>query len=329
MGKFNIEKFRGLNNEEAGTSVGAGLLNEASREKEADKLKIIYISRDQIDTNDRNFYSIGNIDSLKKSIETIGLKEPLMVHQKSDGRYKLLGGERRLTAIDQLIEEGRWKQEIPCVQQDYDKVNLPVPDELKEIYCIITTNREQRDYTDADLANEIRELKTLYACLRESGIDDIIIGMSDSGDEIHRQIKGIKTKDLLAKDLGVSTGRIASFDKVENNGTDALKKAVQENRISIVAADAAASLSPEEQNELVATHDRIKPSDVTAFKSKLKSGKKAPAVQVIDMNDSEHKKEFLRLIEAEHQGRFRLLSEQEYKAYKKAVKSLEKILLKE
>lgn len=260
-----MERFRGYKGQDSKetVSVGAGLLNAASKELEADLLKIVQIRREDIEVSQNNFYSIANIDSLKQSIVTIGLKQPLMVHKKDNGKYKLLGGERRLTALDELIAEGKWNQPIPCVVQDYDKVKMPVSDEMKEMYCIITTNREQRDYTDADLANEIKELRKLYAELRKSGADDIIIGIGEDGNEIKKIIKGVKTKNLIAKDLKISSGRVASFDKVENNGSEELKQALSENRISIVAAEEALKLSKEEQKRLLEESDgEIKLSDV-------------------------------------------------------------------
>ena len=56
---------------------------------------------------------------------------------------------------------------------------------------------------------------------------------------------------MIAEDLGVSNGRIASFDKVEKNAVPVLKAALQENRISVAAAASATELPPEMQEQLV------------------------------------------------------------------------------
>ena len=83
------------------------------------------------------------------------------------GTYKLLGGERRLTAIDLLIEDEsvtEWTKDtlIPCVVRGKDAVKLDLSDENKERYAIITTNKEQRIYTDADRYMEIQEWKKSF-----------------------------------------------------------------------------------------------------------------------------------------------------------------------
>ena len=204
MSKFNVNAIRGfssLGKEEEidepvqRTKLGEGLLNAASKALYADSIYLEYIPRDQIDVNEKNFYTIGDVSSLKESIYTCGLGQPLIVKKLEKGRYRLLSGERRLTAIDQLIQEGKWKTEIPCVLQDFEKINLPMlSDEQKEMYCVITTNREQRDYKDADLMNEIMHLKKIYTELRKAGVDDILVGLDEKGDEIHRQVKGKKRR---------------------------------------------------------------------------------------------------------------------------------------
>ena len=325
--KFNMERLRGYKeNSKENISVGAGLLSEVSKELETDLLKIVQIKREDIEVSENNFYSISNIESLKQSIDTIGLKQPLMVHQKENGKYKLLGGERRLTALDELIAEGKWNKPIPCVVQDYNKIKMPVSDELKEMYCIITTNREQRDYTDADLANEIKELKKLYAELRKSGVEDIIVGIGEDGTEIKKIIKGVKTKELIAKDLNISSGRVASFDKVQNNGSEALKQALSENRISIVAAEEALKLSKEEQEELIAKSEgEIKLSDI---KGRVKQAKGiiGDESSLVDINDEEDIIEFLSFINKQHGKGFKMVTFEEKETLRKLMKKIRKII---
>lgn len=64
----------------------------------------------------------------------MGLREPLGIKANGSG-YKLIEGERRLTAIDKLIAEGKWDMDIPCIIRDKElKVNVDVlTDEEKEI----------------------------------------------------------------------------------------------------------------------------------------------------------------------------------------------------
>lgn len=323
-----MERFRGYKGQDSKetVSVGAGLLNAASKELEADLLKIVQIRREDIEVSQNNFYSIANIDSLKQSIVTIGLKQPLMVHKKDNGKYKLLGGERRLTALDELIAEGKWNQPIPCVVQDYDKVKMPVSDEMKEMYCIITTNREQRDYTDADLANEIKELRKLYAELRKSGADDIIIGIGEDGNEIKKIIKGVKTKNLIAKDLKISSGRVASFDKVENNGSEELKQALSENRISIVAAEEALKLSKEEQKRLLEESDgEIKLSDVKSRVDIMKKEEQEVEVSM-DIKALAEIEEFMSFMQKQYEKGIKEISAKDKASLIRFMKGIKNIL---
>ncbi len=272
--KINIEKPSDESGSQSmGAAVVEGLLNEKSRNFSG-RMDIVYISRRDIDMNEKNFYQITDIATLKQSIETIGLKQPLIVKKMPTGRYKLLAGERRLTAIDELINEGKWGTDIPCIIQDYDKVNLPLSDELKEMYVLITTNREQRTYTDADIMNEIKELKNIYSALREAGVDSFSVGKDENGNEITKNIKGVKTRELIAEDLGISQGKVGVYEKVDKKASESIKEALKNQGISIMAAATAADMPKEEQDQLVDeyadTGQKIQPQDVESFKNKDK-----------------------------------------------------------
>ena len=104
MGKF--KDFMG--------GTGAGLLNEASKNLAKNNMEITYIPRDEIYKNPKNEYSISDIENLADLIYVMGLREPLGVKPEGSG-YKLIEGERRLTAIDKLIADGKWEGDIPCI----------------------------------------------------------------------------------------------------------------------------------------------------------------------------------------------------------------------
>lgn len=82
----------------------------------------------QIQKNPNNHYSISGIESLAESIKQYGLLQPVHVMETETG-YRLLGGERRLTAIDTLIEDASvpdWTEDtlIPCVIKGQRMLNL-------------------------------------------------------------------------------------------------------------------------------------------------------------------------------------------------------------
>ena len=170
MGKFSVDSIKGVTkNQEEKVQVGAGLLSEVSKKQVM--TKTINVPRNMIDKNPNNKYSIRGIASLANSIRDYTLIEPLHVSRKPDGRYLLLGGERRLAAIDRLIadkEVSDWAEDtlIPCVDRGTELIKLPLSETNKERYAIIITNKEARKYTDGDMYIEIQEWKNIIEELR-------------------------------------------------------------------------------------------------------------------------------------------------------------------
>lgn len=275
-GKFKMPSIKDVEQEENKDvvvkekfKVGAGLLSDVS--KGAVVMDVVNIPRDQIQKNPNNHYSISGIESLAESIKQYGLLQPLHVMESENG-YRLLGGERRLTAIDTLIKDDAvsdWTEDtlIPCVVKDAEDVKLDLSPENKERYAIITSNREQRAYTDGDRYMEIQEWKKIIDELRSKGIE-YINGVDEEGNEKKVGIKGEKTRDILAQATGMSRGQINNFETVHNSGTDKLKDALLQGKISVsTAAKAAKDLTDEEQDciaEAVEKGEKVSPADIAA-----------------------------------------------------------------
>ena len=275
-GKFKMPSIKDVEQEENKDvvvkekfKVGAGLLSDVS--KGAVVMDVVNIPRDQIQKNPNNHYSISGIESLAESIKQYGLLQPLHVMETENG-YRLLGGERRLTAIDTLIKDDAvsdWTEDtlIPCVVKDAEDVKLDLSPENKERYAIITSNREQRAYTDGDRYMEIQEWKKIIDELRSKGIE-YINGVDEEGKEKKVGIKGEKTRDILAQTTGMSRGQINNFETVHNSGTDKLKDALLQGKISVsTAAKAAKDLTDEEQDgiaEAVEKGEKVSPADIAA-----------------------------------------------------------------
>ena len=239
---FNLNMIKGV--------AGNGLLNEESKKLAQKTMSIKYIPMDEIDPNRENFYSIAGIDGLANLIKLSGLQQPLVVMQKEDGRYLLLTGERRLTAIKKLHENGDWGDVVPCIIQNLDDMDLPLSDDKKLKMNMMVTN-QMRDKTDADIATEIREWKEIYSELRKKGIECISLGKNDKGEEIKQEIKGKKTRELISEQLGISNGQIAKYEKVEKNGSSELKEKFEKNEISVAVAEKVASLPAREQKDFL------------------------------------------------------------------------------
>lgn len=317
MGKF--KDFMG--------GTGAGLLNEASKNLAKNNMEIMYIPRAEIYKNPKNEYSISDIENLADLIYVMGLREPLGVKPEGSG-YKLIEGERRLTAIDKLISDGKWDGDIPCIVREKElKVNVDIlSDEEKEILEIAGTNAGQRKYSEADYLFEVEKLEPIYKKLKASGIGEFTYE-SDTGEKITQSLTGKKSRELLAERLNVSPAQVGKISKVANNGTEELKEAVKEGTANIAVAAEIASMEKEDQKRLIEQHQKengkgiINKKDVEAFKN----GKSLESNTYTYILDD---KEFMKLtkkIRKSLKSEPKTMGQEEYMDVLKKIRSLEKL----
>lgn len=73
-----------------------------------------WISMEEIETNpDQPRTNVGDLTELRRSIESKGVLEPLLVKPIADGRFRIIAGERRFRAA---MEAGL--TEVPCIELD-------------------------------------------------------------------------------------------------------------------------------------------------------------------------------------------------------------------
>lgn len=166
------------------------------------KPKMMKIDIDDINTNYLNFYNIENIDELKNDIETNGLYRPLEVYP-CDNQYKLIGGQRRYTALKELIEEDKIDSEIQCL------VYKAPADKTDELLQIITSNVSRM----LDEEEKVTITKKLLELLEEKP-------------EI--KATGVATRDFLAAYLGCSP-RTAQKYKNKAEGKEEEEETSEEN----------------------------------------------------------------------------------------------------
>ena len=289
MGKFTLDSIKGgkakemKNIEEAKNEsgqnndlqVGSGFFENLQKQHVGQD--VIFVPRSKITKNPENFYTIGDVSSLAQSIRFSGLSQPLEIKAIGDGQYMLLGGERRLTAIDNLIadpEVDDWTDDplIACIVKNVEQISLPLSPERKEDFAIITTNKETRVYTDADRFQEIKKWKEIIQELRENGVESF--GMEDeSGRETNIPIRGAKTRDILAQTTGISTGQLHKYETVEKKGSKNLQDALLSGKVTVAtAAKAASTLNKEEQDAFAkaAGKREIQTEQVAEFRKKEK-----------------------------------------------------------
>ena len=316
MGKF--KDFMG--------GTGAGLLNEASKNLAKNNMEITYIPRDEIYKNPKNEYSISDIENLADLIYVMGLREPLGVKPEGSG-YKLIEGERRLTAIDKLIADGKWEGDIPCIIREKElKVNLDIlSDEEKEILEIAGTNAGQRKYSEADYLFEVEKLEPIYKKLKASGIGEFTYE-SDTGEKITQSLTGKKSRELLAERLNVSPAQVGKISKVANSGTEELKEAVKDGTANIAVAAEIAAMEKEDQKRLIEQHQKengkaISKKDVEAFKNGKSLESNTYTYILDDKEFMKLTKKIRKLLKSEPKA----MGQEEYMDVLKKIRSLEKL----
>ena len=316
MGKF--KDFMG--------GTGAGLLNEASKNLAKNNMEITYIPRDEIYKNPKNEYSISDIENLADLIYVMGLREPLGVKPEGSG-YKLIEGERRLTAIDKLIADGKWEGDIPCIIREKElKINLDIlSDEEKEILEIAGTNAGQRKYSEADYLFEVEKLEPIYKKLKASGIGEFTYE-SDTGEKITQSLTGKKSRELLAERLNVSPAQVGKISKVANSGTEELKEAVKDGTANIAVAAEIAAMEKEDQKRLIEQHQKengkaISKKDVEAFKNGKSLESNTYTYILDDKEFMKLTKKIRKLLKSEP----KTMGQEEYMDVLKKIRSLEKL----
>lgn len=177
-------------------------------------MKVVMIDRKSIIVNpdNRKIYVIGDVSRLKEDIRAHGIRQPLEVVDLEDGNYKLIGGERRLTACEELAREGDTRfNALPCVilklkQDDDDKIAL------------ITANATARELTDGERLAQYEALKEILTRRKKNG-----------------QLEG-KVRDELCRILGLSVGAAARLNAIAENCGDDTKRSLRTGEISLMAA---------------------------------------------------------------------------------------------
>lgn len=201
--------------------LGTGLFSDVSKALATSTFKVQHIPFENLNpNNDEHGFSLEGIDELAESIADIGLEQNLVVEDAGSGSYNILTGRRRYYAIKRLLEQGNTKYKtVPCVVKKLSDIDLPIPDDIKRIYAIVTTNAEQRKPTAADTAEMIRKLNTVYDALEAAGAKP----------------KG-RRRDFIASELGISPATVGKYDYISNNADTATKEAVNKGEISLSEA---------------------------------------------------------------------------------------------
>lgn len=198
--------------------LGSGLFSEVSKALATSTFKIQHIPFESLNpNNDEHGFSLDGIEELAESIADVGLEQNLVVEDSGGDTYNILTGRRRYYAIKLLLERGNTKYKtVPCIVKRLSDIDLPIDDETKRIYAIVTTNTEQRKPTAADTAEMIRKLNIVYDALEEAGAKP----------------KG-RRRDFIAKELGISPSTVGRYEYIEKNSDENTKAELKEGKTGL------------------------------------------------------------------------------------------------
>ena len=175
------------------------------------QVEMLPISYIMPNPDNQKIYIVGDVERLKDDIKANGVRQPLEVIQWANG-YKLIGGERRLTACKQLAAEGDERfSTVPCII-------VESKGELEDKISLITANATARDLTDWERVAQYEALKEALTKKKQAG-----------------QLEG-KVRDELCKILGISTGAAARLNIVATTENETIKERLRAGEIGFMQA---------------------------------------------------------------------------------------------
>ena len=161
--------------------------------------------------DNQKIYIVGDVERLKDDIKANGVRQPLEVIRWAEG-YKLIGGERRLTACKQLAAEGDERfTTVPCTI-------VESKGELEDKISLITANATARDLTDWERVAQYEALKDALTKKKQDG-----------------KLEG-KVRDELCRILGISTGAAARLNIVASTENETIKERLRDGEIGFMQA---------------------------------------------------------------------------------------------
>ena len=195
------------------TGLLSGLLNTQGSDPAGSQMQVEMLPIDWIIPNpDNKIYHVGDVSQLAEDIRKNGVRQPLEVVQTGGMTYKLIGGERRLTACQELLDTGDDRfSSLPCII-------LESKGELDDRIALITANATARELTDGERLAQYEALKDALTEKKQAG-----------------QLEG-KVRDALCKILGEGSGTLARLNAISANCTEDVKGKLHRGEIGLMEA---------------------------------------------------------------------------------------------
>lgn len=180
-----------------------------------------------------NFYHMDDkeIEETARTIELVGLQQYLVVKPvEGMDEYEIIVGHKRRLAILKLLSEGKTEYEmVPCKVESME-------DSIRNRLILIFTNSTQRERTDYEKMQEIREVKGL---LTEWKKDNKLPG---------------KMQKVIAEILGTNKTKVGTLENISKNLIVPFMEEYAAGSISTDAANEIAGLEQEAQQTLYETY---------------------------------------------------------------------------
>lgn len=221
------------------------------------------INIDQLYSNDKNFYSIPDIEQLAQDIFAVGLLENLtVVHDPCDrGEYRIIAGERRWRALTLLVEQGHGEFAVASCQ-----IKTPAEENEEMIQLIIANT--YRNKTTADILEEQKKLEETLKHMKEQGLT--LNGYKlDSG----------RLRDVIADMMQVSSTKIAQIESINKKLIPEFTEELKNGGLTFSAAYEISKMSEDIQEDML-EHHREKGLTYKDVKEYAEEQKKAEEEQI-------------------------------------------------
>ena len=203
------------------------------------------IDAEKIIPNEKNFYSIEGIEEMANSLAVSDHMAPLEVVANGDGTYRLISGERRLSATLCRIRRGEIdRADLPCHVLPAFTAKGSLTAEQMEMLSIIFANN-YRQKTVSDQLSEMQQLEPIARVLYDEA--------KERGELADANGRTMKFRTFFAEHvLAISESTLQRLQSLSQL-TDVARDAFEEGRISKSVAAELAALDQELQNSFVSS----------------------------------------------------------------------------
>ena len=191
-----------------------------------DTMEVVTIPLDKIDQNEKNFFSVDDVQDLAESIQVNGILQPLNVVRAGE-RYRIIAGHRRFKAAGIA-----GLKEVPAII-------LPDMSESMEWFVLIKTNTTTRELTHAEKTEAAIRMKKHLVQMKQEGV----------------KITG-RLREIVAEQMEISKSEMARMEVIDKNLSNGFKELWKGNAIDASCAYELAKLPESDQTELLSRMNR-------------------------------------------------------------------------